>query len=154
MECLLSSGICPLLMMGHFKCPLQQAFHLSKHHVPFFILFLWYLLNFIGKEWKTNSAMLYRGQGIPKMNPSGLGFSEVLILGVPQTPSSGITLDFSMWPLNSNPITATDLLQYKYGRPTTGSWLWTWRDFHNYFEPTWHRANSPYSLILLLCTFP
>lgn len=83
------------------KCPLQQAFHLSKHPAPFLILFLWYLLNFIGKEWKINSAILYRGQGIPKMNASGLGFSPVFILGVPHPPSSGITLDFSMWPLNS-----------------------------------------------------
>ncbi len=132
----------------------------------FFILFLWYLLNFIGKEWKTNSAMLYSGwrplsrESITKMNASGLGFSQVLILGVPHTPSSGITLDFSMWPLNSNPITATGLLQAVHfwhinmaGLPQ-GVWLWTWRDFHNYFEPTWHRATSPYSLIWFLCTFP
>jgi hypothetical protein len=35
------------------------------------------------------------------MNASGLGFSQVFIMGVPHLPSSGITLDFSMWPLNS-----------------------------------------------------
>jgi hypothetical protein len=27
-------------------------------------------------------------------------------------------------------------LTYKYGQPSIGGWLWTWRDFHSYFEPT------------------
>jgi hypothetical protein len=42
---------------------------------------------------------------------------------------------------------------YKYDWPTIGDWLWTWRDFHTYFEPTWHFITSPFSLILFLCTF-
>jgi hypothetical protein len=60
---------------------------------------------------------------------------------------------------NTPPITVTDLLQcrrfltYKYGRPSTSGRLWTWRDFHTYFELTWHLVTCPFSLIFLLCTF-
>jgi len=45
--------------------------------------------------------MLYRGQGISQNECLWAGFSQMFILGVPHPPSSGITLDFSMWPLNS-----------------------------------------------------
>jgi hypothetical protein len=45
-------------------------------------------------------------------------------------------------------------LTYKYDRPSIGSRLWTWRDFHSYFEPIWHLVISPFSFILLLYTFP
>jgi hypothetical protein len=44
-------------------------------------------------------------------------------------------------------------LTYKYGQPSIGGWLWTWRDFHSYFEPTWCPIISPFSKILFLCTF-
>jgi len=33
-------------------------------------------------------------------------------------------------------ITSCWFLTYKYGQPTTCNWLWTWRDFDIYFEPT------------------
>jgi len=45
-------------------------------------------------------------------------------------------------------------MTYKYGRPTTGSRLWTWRYFHSYFEPTCCPITFPFSLILFLCSFP
>jgi hypothetical protein len=44
-------------------------------------------------------------------------------------------------------------LIYKYCWPTTSGWLWTWKDFDTYFEPTWHPVTSPFSLILLFYTF-
>ncbi len=52
------------------------------------------------------------------------------------------------------PITMCQFFTYKFGQPIVGSQLRTWKDFHNYFEPTWHPIISPFSLILLLCTFP
>jgi hypothetical protein len=39
---------------------------------------------------------------------------------------------------NSRSTAGHQLLTYKYGWPTTSGQLWTWRDFHFYFEPTWH----------------
>ncbi len=50
-------------------------------------------------------------------------------------------------------IASHQFLIYKYGRPTTCSQLCAWRDFHTYFEPTWCHVISPFSLILLICTF-
>jgi hypothetical protein len=44
-------------------------------------------------------------------------------------------------------------LTYKYGQPSTSGQLWIWKDFHNYFEPTWHVVTSSFFFILLLCTF-
>jgi hypothetical protein len=48
-------------------------------------------------------------------------------------------------------IASYQFLTYKY---TTGGRLWTWRAFHSYFEPTWCPITSPFSFILLVCTFP
>jgi len=45
-------------------------------------------------------------------------------------------------------------LTCKYGRPSIGGQLWTWRDFHSYFEPTWCLVIFPFSFTLLLYTFP
>jgi hypothetical protein len=50
-------------------------------------------------------------------------------------------------------IASLRYLTYKYGWPTTSGRLWTWRDFHTHFELTWRLVTSPFSLILLLCTF-
>jgi hypothetical protein len=50
-------------------------------------------------------------------------------------------------------IASSWFLTYKYDRPTTGSWLWAWKDFDTYFKPTWRPFTSPFSLILFLCTF-
>jgi hypothetical protein len=44
-------------------------------------------------------------------------------------------------------------LTYKYDWPIVGGQLFTWRKFHTYFEPTWCLVTSPFTLILLLCTF-
>jgi hypothetical protein len=55
---------------------------------------------------------------------------------------------------HSQSITICWFLTYKYGWPSIGSRLWTWRDFHSYFEPTWHLVTSPFFFILLLWTFP
>ncbi len=59
------------------------------------------------------------------------------------------------------PITTANLLQAinfwhinTADLPTTGGRLWTWRAFHSYFEPPWCPITSPFSFILLLCTFP
>ncbi len=41
-------------------------------------------------------------------------------------------------------IASHRFLTYKYDQPTIGSWLWTWRDFHTYFEPTWCLVISPF----------
>jgi hypothetical protein len=35
-------------------------------------------------------------------------------------------------------------LTYKYGWPITGGRLWTWKDFHNYFEPTYVLSLLPF----------
>ncbi len=54
------------------------------------------------------------------------------------------------------PITSVDLLQaddFWHINMADLPQLWTWRDFHNYFEPTWWPITSPFSFILLLCTF-
>jgi hypothetical protein len=47
------------------------------------------------------------------------------------------------------PIASCQFLTCKYGQPSTNSWLWTYIDFHNNFEPTWCHVTSPFSFILL-----
>ncbi len=44
-------------------------------------------------------------------------------------------------------IASHQSLTYKYGRPSTSGRLWTWKDFHNYFEPTWCPVTFPFSFI-------
>jgi hypothetical protein len=51
-------------------------------------------------------------------------------------------------------IASCRFLTGKYGQPFTSGWLWTYIDFHSNFKPTWHLVTSPFSSILLLCTFP
>jgi len=51
-------------------------------------------------------------------------------------------------------ITSYRFFTCKYGRPSIGSQLWTWRDFHSYFESTWYLITSLFFFILFLCTFP
>ncbi len=50
-------------------------------------------------------------------------------------------------------IVNRQFLTYKYDWPIVGGQLFTWRKFHTYFEPTWCLVTSPFTLILLLCTF-
>ncbi len=44
-------------------------------------------------------------------------------------------------------------LTCNYGRPSTNGRLWTYIDFHNNLEPTWHPIISSFSFILFY-TFP
>jgi hypothetical protein len=55
---------------------------------------------------------------------------------------------------HGRPIASCWFLTCKYQRPSTNSRLWTYIDFHSNFEATWHLVISPFSFILLLCTFP
>ncbi len=55
---------------------------------------------------------------------------------------------------HGQPIASCQILICKYDQPSTSAWLWTYIDFHSNFEPTWCPITSPFSFILLLCTFP
>ncbi len=51
-------------------------------------------------------------------------------------------------------IASHQFLTCKYGWPFVGDRLWSCIDFHSNFELTWCLVTSPFSFILLHCTFP